>query len=181
MNPSLLSDLRQLPRSYWILFTGTLINRFGHFVIPFLALYLKREGHAEWVTGASLAAYGAGSLCANIAGGYFADRLGRKSTILVSCASAVLSMLALSQAHTATALIAFSGLVGLASGIYSPAASALLVDLVPRGLRLRAFGCQRFAVNLGFARGPFVFPALHHRRRDHRDPWDYGSVRCPWW
>jgi len=152
-NPSLWSDLRQLPRGYWILFSGTLINRFGHFVMPFLALYLKREGLEPWVTGASLAAYGAGCLIANLAGGYFADRVGRKPTILVSCASAVVTMLALSQAHTPATLVTFSGLVGLASALYFPAASALLVDLVPPPLRLRAFGCQRLAVNLGFALG----------------------------
>ena len=151
--PSLWSDLRRLPRAYWILFSGTLINRFGHFVMPFLALYLKREGYEAWVTGASLAAYGAGCLCANLAGGYFADRVGRKPTILVSCAAAVVTMLALSQAHTPAALVVFSGLVGLAGAIYFPAASALLVDLVPPALRLRAFGCQRLAVNLGFALG----------------------------
>jgi hypothetical protein len=48
MDPSLWSDLRRLPRGYWILFSGTLINRFGHFVMPFLARYLKREGHEAW-------------------------------------------------------------------------------------------------------------------------------------
>ncbi len=150
---SLWSDLRRLPRSYWILFSGTLINRFGHFVMPFLALYLRHEGFAGWVTGASLAAYGGGCLLANLAGGYLADRVGRKPTILASCAAAVVTMLALSQVHTPALLILFSGLVGLASAVYFPAASALLVDLVPRHLRLRAFGCQRLAVNLGFAVG----------------------------
>ena len=135
------------------MFSGTLINRFGHFVMPFLALYLKREGFEPWVTGSSLAAYGAGCLVANLAGGYFADRVGRKPTILVSCAAAVVTMLALSQAETPMSLITLSGLVGLAAAIYFPAASALLVDLVPKPLRLRAFGCQRLAVNLGFALG----------------------------
>lgn len=150
---SLWSDLRRLPRSYWILFSGTLINRFGHFVMPFLALYLKKEGFEPWVTGASLASYGGGTLFASFLGGYLADHLGRKPTILISCLAGVITMLALSQASTPAALIILSGLVGLAGSMYFPAASALLVDLVPRDLRLRAFGCQRLAVNLGFAIG----------------------------
>lgn len=149
-----------LPRSYWILFSGTLINRFGHFVMPFLALYLKREGFDAWVTGASLAAYGAGALVANLIGGYCADRIGRKPTILFSCASAVLSMLALSQAHAAASIIALSGSVGLASAMYFPASSALLADLIPARLRIRAFACQRLAVNLGFALGMMTAGAL---------------------
>ncbi|BCX47473.1 MFS transporter [Haloferula helveola] len=157
---SLWSDLRRLPRSYWILFSGTLINRFGHFVIPFLALYLKREGYDAWVTGAALAAYGAGGLLANISGGYCADRIGRKPTILFSCMSAAAAMLALSQAHTAGSIIVLSGMVGLVSAMYFPAASALLADLVPVELRVRAFGCQRLAVNLGFALGMMTAGAL---------------------
>ncbi|GAA5482707.1 MDR family MFS transporter [Haloferula sargassicola] len=157
---SLWSDLRRLPRCYWILFSGTLINRFGHFVMPFLALYLKRQGHEAWVTGASLAAYGAGALLANITGGYCADRIGRKPTILFSCTSAALSMLALSQAHAPGAIVAISGVVGLASAMYFPASSALLADMVPAALRIRAFGCQRLAVNLGFALGMITAGAL---------------------
>lgn len=157
---SLWSDLRRLPRSYWILFSGTLINRFGHFVIPFLALYLKREGHEAWVTGASLAAYGAGGLLANLLGGWCADRMGRKPTILFSCVSAALSMLALSQVHAAASIVALSGVVGLASAMYFPAASALLADLIPVELRLRAFSCQRLAVNFGFALGMMTAGAM---------------------
>ena len=152
-HPGLLSDLRRLPRCYWILFSGTLINRFGHFVIPFLALYLKREGYEAWVIGASLTAYGAGGLLANLSGGWCADRVGRKPTILFSCVGAAVSMLALSQAHAPLSIVVFSGVVGLTSSMYFPAASALLADLVPAPLRVRAFGCQRLAVNLGFALG----------------------------
>jgi hypothetical protein len=32
-----------LPRTYWLLWVGTLINRLGGFVIPFLTLYLTQE------------------------------------------------------------------------------------------------------------------------------------------
>ena len=36
-------DVRGLPRTYWILWTGALINRLGGFVMPLLALYLTGE------------------------------------------------------------------------------------------------------------------------------------------
>ncbi|MEM1086020.1 MAG: MFS transporter [Verrucomicrobiota bacterium] len=150
---SLWHDLKQLPGAYWILFSGTLVNRFGHFVMPFLAIYLKREGYDGWVTGAALAAYGAGGLIANLAGGYLADRIGRKPTIVTSCGTASMAMIALCFASGPTWIIAASGAVGLTSAMYFPAASALLADLVPKPLRIRAFGCQRLAINLGFALG----------------------------
>ncbi|MGJ8696650.1 MAG: MDR family MFS transporter [Verrucomicrobiaceae bacterium] len=150
------NDLRALPGPYWVLFSGTLINRFGHFVMPFLALYLQREGYAPWVTAIALGAYGGGGLIAGFLGGYCADRWGRKPTIIVSCAGGALCMMLLSQAVGPWAIVVVSSAVGMFSAMYFPAASALLADLVPGELRVRAFGCQRLAVNLGFAVGMAV-------------------------
>lgn len=146
-------DLRELPRHYWILFSGTLVNRFGHFVIPFLAVYLRQEGYAAWVTGMALAAFGGGALVAGVLGGYLADRIGRKRTIVLSCSGAAVAMLGLSQASGVSALVTASFATGLMSSMYFPASSALLADLVPPRLRVRAFSCQRLAINLGFAAG----------------------------
>ena len=41
---TLWQDLGSLPGQYWLLFSGTFVNRFGHFVVPFLAIYLKQRG-----------------------------------------------------------------------------------------------------------------------------------------
>ena len=37
-NDSLWTDLKVLPRTYWVPLNGTLIHRFGHFVMLFLAI-----------------------------------------------------------------------------------------------------------------------------------------------
>lgn len=150
---TLLQDLRDLPPTYWILFTGTLINRFGHFVIPFLAIYLRQQGHGADVVGLTLGAYGAGALFAGGIGGYLADKLGRKPTMLVSCAGAALFMLIMSQARGVPALTLCTFMSGLFSAMYYPAGSALIADMVPLHLRVRAFACQRLAINFGFAAG----------------------------
>lgn len=155
-NTTLWNDLKALPGAYWVLFCGTLINRFGHFVMPFLALYLNREGFPSWVIAVSLAAYGGGGLVACLIGGYFADQWGRKPTIIMSCAGGAIAMMLLSQATVPWTIIASACLVGMFSSMYFPAASALLADLVPPDLRVRAFGCQRLAINLGFAVGMAV-------------------------
>ncbi len=50
MNPihsSLIHDLKALPRAAWFLYAGTFINRFGAFVIPFLAIYIRQRGFTE--------------------------------------------------------------------------------------------------------------------------------------
>lgn len=150
---SLWQDLRALPGEYWILFSGTLINRFGHFVIPFLAIYLRQQGHGAGVIGLTLSAYGAGSLVAGAVGGYLADRIGRRPTMLLSCAGAALFMMVLSQAKGVPQLVTCTFMTGLLTSMYGPAASALIADLVPPALRVRAFSCQRMAINLGFALG----------------------------
>jgi MFS family permease len=150
---TLWQDLRSLPAEYWIMFSGTLVNRFGHFVIPFLAIYLAQQGHDAKVASFALGAYGAGALIAGAIGGYLADRMGRKATMLLACTGSAISMLMLSQAHEVPVLICATFLNGLLSAIYGPASGALIADLIPPHLRVRAFSCQRFAINLGFAAG----------------------------
>lgn len=168
MNPkpqptTLWHDLRSLPGQYWILFSGTLVNRFGHFVIPFLAIYLRQSGYDNRVAGIALAAYGAGSLIAGILGGYLSDKIGRKPTMLISCFGAAGSMLLLSHAGRIETLIPITFMTGLLTSMYGPAAGALIADLVPHELRVRAFSCQRLAINLGFAAGMAIagFMAKH--------------------
>jgi len=150
---TLLQDLKALPAQYWILFSGTLVNRFGHFVLPFLAIYLRQEGFDVKVTSLTMGAYGAGALLAGVIGGYMADRIGRKNTMLFSCGGAAAFMMLLSQAHSVPSLVFATFMTGLLAAMYGPAAGALIADLIPPELRVRAFSCQRLAINFGFAAG----------------------------
>ena len=152
--PTLLGNLRTLPRAAWILFGGTFINRFGGFVVPFLTLYLTGRGYSLNAAGLSVSAYGAGTLLASLIGGHLADRLGRRETIVLSMFGAAAAMLALSQAQALPVIIALTFVTGLVSEAYRPASSALLTDLVPAGQRLTAFATLRVTLNAGFAFGP---------------------------
>lgn len=149
----LISELKLLPRPFYLLIVGTFINRFGHFVIPFLTIYLRQLGFAASVTGFALAAYGIGGFCACILGGYLADRIGRKPTLLISCFGATCAMLLLSVAQTAPAIVGGTFLCGLMTSLFFPASSSLIADIVPKGLRIRAYAVQRFSGNLAFAFG----------------------------
>ena len=151
---SLRENLRALPRGAWILFFGTFLNKFGTFVLPFLAIYMTRLGYTSAQAGLAIGAYGIGTLGACLLGGYLADRLGRRKTIVLSMFSAALAMLSLSQARSLPLIVLFSGLAGLTGELYRPASSALLADLVPAGQRVTAFAAYRMALNAGFAFGP---------------------------
>ena len=151
---SLVQNLRALPRPAWILFGGTFVNRFGTFVMPFLAIYLSREGFTPAKAGLAISAYGGGHVVASMLGGHMADRIGRRHTIALSMFASSVTMLALSQARTLPSIIALAFAVGMVGELYRPAATALLGDLVPPEQRVAAFGMYRFAINLGVAVGP---------------------------
>src|SRR6266404_5637815 len=151
---SLRENLRALPRGAWILFFGTFLNKFGTFVLPFLAIYMTRLGYTPAQAGLAIAAYGVGSLGASLLGGYLADRVGRRKTIVLSMFSVAFAMLGLSQARGLPMIVLFSSLAGLTGELYRPASSALLADLVPAGQRVTAFAAFRMAFNAGWAFGP---------------------------
>jgi MFS family permease len=151
---STLALLKAMPRPVWILFAGTFLNKFGSFVVPFLALYMTRQGFSTWDAGVALGAYGVGSLLACVGGGYLADTFGRRKTIVLSMFSAGAAMLALSQAGGFLPIIVLTLFTGLAAELYRPASSALLTDLVPAGQRVTAFSAYRMAFNAGWAFGP---------------------------
>ena len=151
---SLIGDLRALPRAAWCLYAGTFINKFGAFVIPFLALYLRQRGFSNAHVAGALAAYGLGHIPASLLGGYLTDRIGRRRTIVLSMFSAAAAMLLLSEARSYSAIVAMTWLAGLTTELYRPACSALLSDLVPPEQRVTAFAAYRWALNAGWAFGP---------------------------
>ncbi len=156
MNPSptsLLHDLKALPREAWFLYLGTFINRFGGFVIPFLALYLSGKGFTDAQVAVPMMSYGLGHLAASALGGYLADRIGRRKTISLSMFSSAVAMLLLSGAETLWAMTFLTALAGITTELYRPATSALLTDLVSPEQRVTAFAGLRWALNAGWALG----------------------------
>lgn len=153
-NSTLLESLRALPRPVWILYLGTFLNKFGAFVIPFLALYLTRQGYSIKEAGIALTAYGVGHVIATAVGGQLADSIGRRNTIALSMLSAAGCMLLLSQVHDYHVLLLVTALTGFTAELYRPASSALLADLVPPEQRVTAYSAYRLALNAGWAFGP---------------------------
>lgn len=157
MNPtqtSFVHDLRALPRAAWFLFAGTFINRFGSFVIPFLAIYVGQRGFTKNDAALALTAYGLGHFVASALGGYLTDRIGRRKTIALSMFSSAASMLLLSQANSIFSIVALTALTGMTTELYRPASTALLTDLVPPQQRVAAFAALRWSLNAGWAFGP---------------------------
>ncbi len=140
------------PRAFWTLWAGALVNRIGTFVVPFLALYLtERRGLSFSSTGLVVSLWGLGAAAAAPVGGWLADRVGRRPTMVGALALGGASMLALGLAERLEVIAPATLLVGFLGELYRPGLIAAVSDLVPAADRVRAFGLVYWAVNLGMA------------------------------
>lgn len=159
---SLLANMRRglesmvggLPRSYWTLWAGTLVNRTGSFVLPFLAIYLTQVRHFPLTTAGLVASlYGLGVAVASPLGGFLADHVGRRKTMLGALTCGGLGMMAMGFAHSLAVIAPGAFLLALVGEMYRPAMQATMADVVPMKDRVRAFGLLYWAINLGFSIG----------------------------
>lgn len=152
MNP--LRIVGRFPRPVRLLIFGTLVNKLGTFILPYLALVLLRDFHlTEGNAARLLFAYGAGSLVSILVGGVLTDRLGRRRTLLLSLFGSGLLAVAMGAAPPARLFVPLLLAFGFIGDLYRPAASAVIGDLLPSSERASGFAGLRMAVNLGWAAG----------------------------
>lgn len=153
--PSFLqSKIGGLPRPFWALWSGTLVNRLGTMVMPFTGVYLTQSrGLSLTAAGLVMAVFGAGSLVSQLIAGTLADRIGRRATLAGGMLATAVAMLALGYSTTLPAILASMFVLGLVIDAYRPASSALVADLIAPAERPRAYGLLFWAINLGYAVG----------------------------
>ncbi|GJF29711.1 MFS transporter [Kitasatospora sp. NE20-6] len=140
-----------LPGPFWWLWTSTLVNRLGGFVVTFLALYLTADrGYSPAYAGLVASLFGLGSAVAAVGGGVLTDRWGRRPTLLAAQLGTAVStaVLGFCDGRVTIAVTAFA--VGLASNASRPAVSAIIADIVPAEHRVRAYSLNYWAINIGF-------------------------------
>ncbi|ABC84019.1 MDR family MFS transporter [Anaeromyxobacter dehalogenans] len=151
---SLRAALGGLPRTFWMVWMGMLVNRLASFVAPFLALFLVRErGFDAAEAGRIVALYGLGVMVAGPLGGTLADRLGRRPTMLLGLVTGALSVAALALTRAPLALAALAFVNGATGEIYRPAMNAVVADVVAPAERTRAYGLVYWAINMGWSVG----------------------------
>lgn len=140
------------PRTYWFVWWGTLINRLGGFVVPLLTIYLvtvRKVSVSE--AGGVVAVFGAGAIAASLTGGYLADHLGRKATLLISLFGSAIAVAVLGLVRELETITIMVGVVGFLSELYRPAVQAIVADVVPPMQRIQAYGLLHWVINMGFA------------------------------
>jgi MFS family permease len=139
-----------LPRAFWVVWIGTIINRLGYVVEPFLALYLVHgRGISVGTAGLLIACFGAGSFVSQPLGGMLADRIGRRFTIIVGMTGSAAGFIVLGLAPSIALIGIAAALCGVAIDLYRPAVAALVADVVPTADRPRAYGLLYWGLNIG--------------------------------
>jgi MFS family permease len=141
-----------LPGSFWIVFAGTLVNRVGQFVETFLALYLAGPRDLDTSTvGVIVAAFGLGSFVSQPIGGYLADRIGRRLTLVLGMVGTAAAFVLLAAVRDLVLIGIAAGIAGVVLDLYRPAVQAIVADLVEPKHRPRAFALLYWAINIGVA------------------------------
>jgi len=147
----MLSTFSGLPRTAWVVFAGTVVNRLGYVVTPFLVFYLGSRGIPTTQTPYVLGALGAGNLIGPVVGGLLADRVGRRPTMLTGLIGTALAQGLLFAAPNVVTLALAAALLSAAGSMVSPASGALLADTVPTERQRTAFSLLHWAINIGTA------------------------------
>lgn len=139
-----------LPQTYWFLWGGTLLNRVGMLVLPFLAIYLTSERHLpSQVVGLIVALPGLGGILASGLLSALADRLSRKSVFVVSLSISACFLLTIPFLPSLLWLAGMVLLWSIASEAQRPLAGMVVMDLVSRDQRRQAISLLRLAMNVG--------------------------------
>ena len=131
-------NVRELPRTAWLLILGSFLNRFASFAVFYLVLFLTRRGFSAERAGLAVAAWGVGEVLASLVGGHLADRLGRRTTIAMSMFGSAAAVLAVSRISAYAGIVPVAFVAGLATEMFRPAGAALIADSVPEHQRVTA-------------------------------------------
>ena len=146
------AQTRGLPPAFWLLWTGSLVNRLGGAVGPFLVLYLTgSRGFSTAQAGVVLTAYGLGSAVGQPIGGMLADHVGRRTTMLLALVGTAGALVVVGASTGLTALLLSVFVYGVLLDLVRPAVQAAVADIVPAADRTRAYALNFWAVNFGFA------------------------------
>ncbi|MFD4859756.1 MFS transporter [Streptomyces atratus] len=139
-----------LPRTVRLLLLAQVVNRLGAFSLPFLtALICADHGASLATAGLVSAVFGLATIPSRLAGGGLADRIGRRTTIVLGLCGCATAQLAIAASTSLTWAVTGAVLLGLAFELYEPPSQAIIGESVPERQRVRAFSLFSAALAAG--------------------------------
>ena len=145
-----------------VLAAGDLVASFGFaLVFPFLTIYLVGQlGASATEAGLIVGVYSVCSIFSGAAGGWLADRVGRRPVMIVSIGLTGIVVALMGRAPDLATITVLTMILGLVDPAFVPAARAAIADVVPVEKRPRAYGLLNVAYAVGWIVGPAVGAGL---------------------
>lgn len=143
-----------MPRAFWLIFIGHLINTTGSsFLWPLNTIYLHEYlGKSLSVAGFVLMLNAGASVVGNLLGGYLFDKIGGFKAIISGAGITLVALILLTFSHGWPSYPILLIFIGLGSGIVNPSIYAMAGVAWKEGGR-RAFNAMYVAANIGVAIG----------------------------
>lgn len=147
-----------VPRNVWLIALVLLVSRSGTMVLPFLAIYCRKELDFEPSTiGWLLGAYGVGSIQAGLLGGRLTQWIGSIPTQILSLILAIPGFVMVGMVTDFYWLMICLFYLSLAVEMMRPACTTATVEFCKsEAQHTKAFAVNRLAVNLGMTLGPAI-------------------------
>ncbi|MEV0143818.1 MULTISPECIES: MFS transporter [unclassified Nonomuraea] len=141
---------QRLPRTVWLLIVARAVNRLGAFSISFLTVLITTEfGASPATAGLVSSAFGLATIPSRLLGGFLADRLGRRRTIVLGLLGCAVTQLGVAAAGSLVVLAVLAVLLGLVFELYEPPSQAMIADSVGPADRTRAYSLLNAALAAG--------------------------------
>ncbi len=139
-----------VPRQVRLLVAARAVDQLGAFSLAFLTVLMCRTfGASLTIAGIVAAAFGLATIPSRLLGGWLAERLGRRRTIVLGMTGCAAAQLGIATAPDLTAAASFAVLLGLAFELYEPPSQAMIADAVPPAERASAYGLLTTALAVG--------------------------------
>lgn len=147
-------SLYSFSSAYWILWSGTFVNRMGTLVLPFLAIYLSVTLHtSSEQAGFILAIPGLGSIVSALLVSALADRWDRKKLLVGVLLTSSLAVLFIPFLSSLWILAIIVLIWSILSEAQRPLSGVLLTDVIPEEKRQQAVSFLRIGINVGSSVG----------------------------
>ena len=156
--------------SLWIVYAIVFVSYFDYQAsLPIISPYAKSLGASVALVGVIVGAYSALNLVGNLGAGYWIDRVGRKTPLLVGLVVVGIALMFYPFVRDPYALLGLRAIHGLGAAFLSPASLAYIGDAAATGSRGRAMALYGSAIGLTAIMAP-LFAGLV------RDRFGFGAV-----